>query len=283
MYCSKCGTKQREEEKFCPKCGNPFSEKTIVNEKNSSIIDKLKDKADGVVTYAKGPLSEKIRTTAEKAREAAEPMAQKISEQLKSKVNEIHDEFKNANSEKSSTSDNKWNLKKILWGVLFFFIPIVGVIYFFVKKKENLSMAKFSLYCAIAGFALNMINYCSSDSDEYEEEYYESSYSESSSTSQNDVWKQYIGKWEHIIVLEPDGRHTMSGYGGSIHLTINSNGTADVIVTSAQFGQEKVVMNTSGDIRMSGNTLSISGASVRFTLNGNSVYTNAGERMKRKY
>lgn len=176
----------------------------------------------------------------------------------------------------------KINIKKVLWGVVCFFIPIVGLIYFFVKRKENLSMAKFALYCAIAGFALNIINYCSSDSDDYEE-YYESSYSESSSTSQNDVWKQYIGKWEHIIVLEPDGRSTMSGYGGSIYLTINSNGTADLTVTSAQFGQEKVVMNTSGDIRMSGNTLSISGASVRFTLSGNSVYTSAGVRMKRKY
>lgn len=282
MYCSKCGTKQREDEKFCPKCGNPFSEKTIVNENNSSIINKLKDKADSVVTYAKGPLSEKIRTTAKQAREAAEPMAQKISEQLKSKVNEIHDELKNANSEKSSTSDNKWNLKKILWGVLFFLIPIVGVIYFFVKKKENLSMAKFALYCAIVGFALNMINYCSNNSD-YSEEEYESSYNESSSTSQNDAWKQCIGKWQHIIVLEPDGRSTMSGYGGSIYLTINSNGTADLRVTSAQFGQEKVVINTSGDIKMNGNTLSISGASVRFTLSGNSVYTSEGERMERKY
>ena len=65
---------------------------------------------------------------------------------------------------------NKLNIKKILLGVLSFFIPLLGVIVFFVKKKEDLSIAKFALYCAIAGFALNMVNYCSSDSDE---EYYE--------------------------------------------------------------------------------------------------------------
>lgn len=179
---------------------------------------------------------------------------------------------------------NKLNIKKILLGVLSFFIPLLGVIVFFVKKKEDLSIAKFALYCAIAGFALNMVNYCSSDSDE---EYYESSYEESSSSdsgsSQNDLWKQYIGKWEHIIVLEPDGRSTVSGYGGSIYLKINSNGTANLKVTSAQFGQEKLMIDTDGEIEMNGNTLYISGTSVSFTLSGGSVYTNAGARMERKY
>lgn len=181
------------------------------------------------------------------------------------------------------TEQNKLNIKKILLGVISLFIPLLGVIVFFVKKKEDLSIAKFALYCAIAGFAFNMINYCSSDSDE---DYYESSYEESSSnsnSSQDDLWKQYIGKWEHIIVLEPDGRSTVSGYGGSIYLKINANGTADLKVTSAQFGQEKLMINTNGKIKMSGNTLYISGTSVSFTLSGGSVYTNAGARMERKY
>ena len=30
MYCKKCGTEQKEGQKFCPKCGEPFIE---VNEK----------------------------------------------------------------------------------------------------------------------------------------------------------------------------------------------------------------------------------------------------------
>ena len=153
-----------------------------------------------------------------------------------------------------------------------------------MEKKKDISLAKFTLYCAIAGFAFNMINYCSSDSDE---DYYEASYEESSSSdsnnSQNDLWKQYIGKWEHIIVLEPDGRSTISGYGGTIYLKINANGTADLKVTSAQFGQEKLMIDTDGKIEMSGNTLYISGTSVSFTLSGGSVYTNAGARMERKY
>lgn len=85
------------------------------------------------------------------------------------------------------TNQNKWNYKKIIWGVVSFFIPLIGLIFFFVKKKEDLSLAKFVLYCAIAGFALNMINYCNSSSDDSDTEYYESSstnnYNSSSSSS----------------------------------------------------------------------------------------------------
>ena len=117
----------------------------------------------------------------------------------------------------------KWNLKKVLWGILFFFIPIVGLIYFFVKKKENLSIAKFALYCAIAGFALNMIKYCSSDSGEYEDNetsYYSSSEGNSEGDTQlKNVLKQIAGTYEIYENRGVQGLHTWC------ILKIDSDGT----------------------------------------------------------
>lgn len=289
MFCSKCGTKQGVGEKFCPKCGNPFTENPNANENKVSIVDNLKAKADEVANYAKGPLAEKVKTTVEQACIAAEPMAKKVAEQVKSTVGQIQSELKDENNN-SDIADNqsvvkgKWNIKKILWGIVSFFIPLVGLIFFFVKKKDNLPMAKFALCCAAVGFIFNTITYLGGESDDYEDEYYESSYENNSSTSSSkELWEDCIGKWEYNIVLEPDGYSTVVGYGGSIYLTINGNGTANLKVTSAELGREKTVINTSGKIIMNGSTLSIAGTSVQFTINGGRVYTSTGDSMNRKY
>lgn len=121
------------------------------------------------------------------------------------------------------TNQKKWDFKKILWGVLFFFIPIVGVIYFFIKKKDNLSMAKFALYCAIAGFAVNMINYCGSDSDEYEDSetsYYSNSKNSSEEDTQlKNVLRQIAGTYEIYENRGVQGLHTWCV------LKIDSDGT----------------------------------------------------------
>lgn len=44
MYCKKCGTEQKEGQKFCPKCGEPFIE---VNEKSHA--DEFKKYAQNAV------------------------------------------------------------------------------------------------------------------------------------------------------------------------------------------------------------------------------------------
>ena len=73
----------------------------------------------------------------------------------------------------------------MLLGIISFFIPIVGLIYFFVRMKANLSKAKFALGCAIIGFALNLIYYYNNESDNYEEEYYEEEYYEEDNYEEN--------------------------------------------------------------------------------------------------
>ena len=45
----------------------------------------------------------------------------------------------------------------IALAIVSFLIPIVGLILFFVKKKEMPNAAKTYLYCCIAGFVLGLI------------------------------------------------------------------------------------------------------------------------------
>lgn len=118
----------------------------------------------------------------------------------------------------------KWNFKKIIWGIVSFFIPFIGIIFFFVKKKDNLSMAKFVLYSAIAGLALNIINYCSSDSDSSYNEGYESSYNSNNenlneNTELKNVLEKIAGTYEIYENRGVQGLHTWC------ILKINSDGT----------------------------------------------------------
>ena len=45
----------------------------------------------------------------------------------------------------------------IALAIVSFLIPIVGLIMFFVKKKESPNAAQTYLYCCIAGFVLGLI------------------------------------------------------------------------------------------------------------------------------
>ena len=44
MYCKKCGTEQKEGQKFCPKCGEPF-----IEENEKSHADEFKKYAQNAV------------------------------------------------------------------------------------------------------------------------------------------------------------------------------------------------------------------------------------------
>lgn len=46
---------------------------------------------------------------------------------------------------------------KIALAIVSFLIPIVGLILYFVKKKEAPNAAQTYLYCCLAGFALNFL------------------------------------------------------------------------------------------------------------------------------
>ena len=130
----------------------------------------------------------------------------------------------NSSEEKfNKWSLGKWDIKKILLSALSFIIPIIGVIYFFIKKKDNPSMAKLVLYCAIAGFTLNMINYCSNASNEYEssETYYSSNneYASNGNSKLNKVLREIAGTYEIYENRGVQGFHTWCV------LRIDSDGT----------------------------------------------------------
>ena len=186
MICSKCGNKQNVGEKFCPICGTPFSEST------SSIKEENK------------PMTENLETIA-KQNCTSESIDENVTEHIKD--TEVNMKKNEEILESQTTSNSEWNLKKILLGVLSLLLPIIGVIYFSVKRKKNKAMAKFMLFCAIAGLVLNaVITYCSSDSYSYDDyyesdEYYESEGNSSYESSSNNLWKDYIGKWTYNITL----------------------------------------------------------------------------------
>lgn len=239
MYCIKCGTKQEEGEKFCPKCGTSFVEESAHVSSQNDFTPDTKE------------------------------------EILKKQVNRSFAE----------------KCKDGLYGAVALFIPILGLIIYFVKRNKEKTLAKSILTCTIIGFVFNGIIFYENYSDEMinndsyiESDYDADRYIEEEDTN-SDLWKKYIGKWVYNIVLQPTDYTTIAGYGGSIYLTINTNGTAHLKLTSAEMGYEQVVIDSTGDIEMDGNVLivHVNGGSPKFILKNNSVYTYDGEEMKRDY
>ena len=105
-------------------------------------------------------------------------------------------------------------------------------------------------------------------------------------TSQNDIWRHYIGTWEYVFVSNVHHQNAIiAGYDGHIALKINITGTASIkIVKAGQFGQpNEILLYKSGDIVMNGNTLTISGTSISFILKDYSIYMESGIEMHRNY
>ena len=122
MYCKKCGTEQKEGQKFCPKCGEPF----IIAEDNSNKggnEDGFKKAKDNFVEKA-GELSQKSKDFFEN----------KVQPQIKEKVEEFKktdwDEKKNKaiKISKDFLSD-KDKMRKATIG-----IAIISVLWFFIFR-----------------------------------------------------------------------------------------------------------------------------------------------------
>lgn len=271
MYCFKCGTKQEEGEKFCPKCGTPF----IVVDTGDSLKDSSASESAG----------------------------------------------KRYKSETKTGKSFKERFKDNLCLSSSFFIPLLGIVLYFMKRKKNKKLANKILIFTAIGIVFNTAVFIYNHSNDASESDYdlESSYeaengygdesryegasdnndefnydeesgyggNEYAETEEreNDLWRNYVGKWVHVLVLKPDEYSNVAGYGGSVYLTINSNGTAHLKLTFAEVGYERVVIDSTGDIEMDGNILilHLNGGSPKFILKDNYVYTFEGERMKKDY
>ena len=137
MYCSKCGNKQENGEKFCSQCGSPF----LVDEhQTSSVNDTIKI---NVQESSNIETNNKNKTFAEK-------------------------------------------LKDGLYVGVALIIPILGLIFYFVKRKKDKALAKSILISFFIGLTYNIFVYYYNNSDEFDFSYYEPN-NEYYETSTNNV------------------------------------------------------------------------------------------------
>ena len=112
MYCKKCGNKQEEGEKFCPKCGTPFT----VEDNQGTLKDNL--------------------------------------------MSDSKDEM---NLRQETKKNFKVRFKEGLCVILSLMIPLLGLILYFIKRKENKVLANSILACTIIGIVFNIVIYNNSD------------------------------------------------------------------------------------------------------------------------
>lgn len=126
MYCKKCGNKQEEGEKFCPKCGTPFT----VEDNQGTLKDNL--------------------------------------------MSDSKDEM---NLRQETKKNFKVRFKEGLCVILSLMIPLLGLILYFIKRKENKVLANSILACTIIGIVFNIVIY--NNSDEFGNVFFEKEYFES--------------------------------------------------------------------------------------------------------
>ena len=122
MYCKKCGTEQKEGQKFCPKCGEPYivAKDTPTQKEDEDGVEKAKDSLSG------------------KAEELSQKGKVFIEEKVQPKIKEKVEEFKKIDWEEkrkesikiaqSFFSDKGKMRKATIW------IAIISVLWFFIFR-----------------------------------------------------------------------------------------------------------------------------------------------------
>lgn len=120
MYCKKCGTEQKDGQKFCPKCGEPF----LLEDGKANMNDYKKDLQD-----AKDKMATKVDELTQLGKEYAE---KKVQPQLNDKIEAIKSvnweekKTKSINKIKDFFSDtNKLRKSTII-------IALIAVLWFFI-------------------------------------------------------------------------------------------------------------------------------------------------------
>lgn len=132
-YCNKCNAPNPEGAKFCTACGAPLEEATEQNVQSSSYYNAQKpsDTSSQGVYY--------------------QP-AQGDNAQQSGYYQPTGNDYTYTQPEKPQEEKASVGL-----AILSFFFPVVGIILYFVMKKDRPKTAKKSLTCAIASFAISVI------------------------------------------------------------------------------------------------------------------------------
>ena len=123
MYCKKCGTEQKNGQKFCPKCGEPFvvanetPNQDEKSEKPKNVSDSLGDKAEELSQKGKSFIEEKIQ-----------PQIKEKVEDFK-KIDWEENKKESKEAVRTFLSDKNKMRSATIW------IAIISVLWFFIFKS----------------------------------------------------------------------------------------------------------------------------------------------------
>lgn len=124
MYCEKCGSKNSENATFCTNCGNKLSN----SEPNDQVL------------------------------ESSTPVDNNVNNVQNSNVvtNEQKPVYNNVNNAQTNVVTEPEG-SKFGWGVLGFFVPLVGLILYFTWKKDRPKSSKAAVIGALISVILNLV------------------------------------------------------------------------------------------------------------------------------
>ena len=110
MYCRKCGTEQKDGQKYCPKCGEPFLDENGkpylkgIRKDLQDAKDKLASKADELTQQGKKLVEEKVQPQLNELTQKGKNL---VEEKVQPKLNEKIDELKKVDWEEKKTESVK--------------------------------------------------------------------------------------------------------------------------------------------------------------------------------
>ena len=139
MFCKKCGTEQKDGQKYCPKCGEPFLDENGkpylkgIRKDLQDAKDKLASKADELTQQGKKLVEEKVQPQLNELTEKGKNL---VEEKVQPKLNEKIDELKKVDWEERKTESVKSmqsffsNTDKLRTATIW--IAIIAVLWFFI-------------------------------------------------------------------------------------------------------------------------------------------------------
>ena len=139
MFCKKCGTEQKDGQKYCPKCGEPFLDENGrpylkgIRKDLQDATDKLASKADELAKQGKKLVDEKVQPQLNELTQKGKDL---VEEKVQPKLNEKIDELKKVDWEERKTESVKSmqsffsNTDKLRTATIW--IAVIAVLWFFI-------------------------------------------------------------------------------------------------------------------------------------------------------